>query len=525
MSIAPTEVREELDRILGNPLFKPKRNMCRLLEHLVTETLEGRSEDLKGYSIALDVFRQPSDYDSDRNPLVRVNAGRLRTLLRLYYLGDGKQDPIRIEVPTGTYVPTFSANLPDPAKTEPEPSHPGRSTPRNTIAVVPFRNLSGRSDLDFFGAAFAQDLSDALFRHEDYRVIAMNERGEDEAAICKRALERGIAFLVDGNVQAMGPQVRISVKVLDTDNEMTIWASPFSFNMEAEDAFEARERIIEKVAVHVLGEFGHINRALLSGLDSNHDEISTELSAMLQAFVSNPDLSPESLHEMQEKAEAFLELDPNSALLHALLADKLGANYVLDVPGSEGAFEKLGDHAERAYALDPDNQYVRSILAMKCFHYRERDRFFHLMETSVESAAPSLSRLAQFATCACFFGEWERGMQLLDRLMANSPRIPEYLHGLRSVYFYRRQDYELALEEANKDHTPGFFWAPLFRCVILSELGRLEDAMREYQNLFELRPDFESRGRFLISRIVIEEDLLERFLQAFERIGVHIERA
>lgn len=522
MSIVPSEIRAELDRILGNPLFKPKRNMCRLLEHLVTETLEGRAEDLKGYSIALDVFKQSGDYDSDRNPLVRVNAGRLRTLLRLYYLGDGKEDPIRIEVPKGTYVPSFSQNAERPS--EAASPAPRREIVRNTIAVAPFRNLSGRSELDFFGTGFAQDLSDALFRFEDYRVTGLSDRGDEESEICNRVRERGIAFLVDGNVQAMGSQVRVSVQIIDTEDESTLWADRVSLDLSAEDAFEKRVIIVDRLAGHIAGDHGHINRALLSGIADKLDGMSIEQLATLKNYIYNPDLAPEALYSMQETAESFLDKNPDSALFNAFVADKHGTKYLLDAPDAEDAFEKLGEHAERAYALDPDNAQARASLGLKCFVYRERERFFHLLAGSTEGAAPSIQRLGPFATYACCFGEWELGKELLDRILANNARVPEWLFATLALYQFQRGAYDLALKEANKIHTPNFFWAPLHRFVSLVQLERVDEAKHAYQDILSCRPDFESRGFYLITRFITEEELVERFLESFRRAGVDIAR-
>ena len=115
-------VREALERILASPGFEASARHRRLLEYLVEETLAGRADRLKGLTIAIDVFgRDAATYDREADPVVRIEAAKLRRRLKSYYLTAGQEDPIRIDIPKGTYVPTFeragrpSLDLPAPA--------------------------------------------------------------------------------------------------------------------------------------------------------------------------------------------------------------------------------------------------------------------------------------------------------------------------------------------------------------------------------------------------------------------------
>ena len=98
-------IREQLDRILKSGPFLQSQRRQRFLEFIVKETLAGRSERLKGYNIALEVFDRPETFDPVVDPIVRIEAGRLREKLRDYYEAEGQNDPIRIELPKGSYAP------------------------------------------------------------------------------------------------------------------------------------------------------------------------------------------------------------------------------------------------------------------------------------------------------------------------------------------------------------------------------------------------------------------------------------
>ena len=98
-------IREQLDRILNSGPFLQSRRRQRFLEYIVNETLAGRGERLKGYNVALEVFDRPETFDPNVDPIVRIEAARLRDKLREYYEADGQGDPIRIDLPKGTYTP------------------------------------------------------------------------------------------------------------------------------------------------------------------------------------------------------------------------------------------------------------------------------------------------------------------------------------------------------------------------------------------------------------------------------------
>ena len=101
-------VRAQLDLILASPEFLAPERGRRFLQYIVEETLEGRSEQLKAYTIAQAVFGRDASFDAQSDPVVRIEAGRIRRALERYYLVCGRNDPIRITVPKGGYAPHFS---------------------------------------------------------------------------------------------------------------------------------------------------------------------------------------------------------------------------------------------------------------------------------------------------------------------------------------------------------------------------------------------------------------------------------
>jgi hypothetical protein len=125
----PEAIRRQLDRILQNPDFKGSEKQRDFIAFVVNETLSGRASQIKGYTIAVTVYGRKEAFDPQTDPVVRLEAGRLRRKLEKYYSGAGKDDPVRIDILKGGYVPTFEEVTPRSSKAK---------TP--SIAILPLLN-------------------------------------------------------------------------------------------------------------------------------------------------------------------------------------------------------------------------------------------------------------------------------------------------------------------------------------------------------------------------------------------------
>ncbi|HSN54157.1 MAG TPA: hypothetical protein VLT32_05775, partial [Candidatus Sulfomarinibacteraceae bacterium] len=169
------EIRAQLGRILASPEFHATDKMRDFLRFVVEEKLAGRSHRLKGYTIAVDVFGRGEDFDAANDPIVRIQAGRLRRALERYYLVGGVSDPILIDIPKGRYIPRFTtrsaprhtdAAPPGRSKTAPEERAQGPS-----LAVLPFENLTEDPEQVALTNGLTEELITELTRFQDIAVI------------------------------------------------------------------------------------------------------------------------------------------------------------------------------------------------------------------------------------------------------------------------------------------------------------------------------------------------------------------
>src|SRR5947207_12573965 len=126
-------VREQLDRILASPTFQQSDRLKRFLTFIVLEVMAGHGDQLKEYVIGVQVFGKEESFDPRTDPIVRVQARRLRARLVRYYRDEGLNDDIVIDMPKGGYAPVFKRRSTGVATRR---SIGAALVSRNTIAVL-----------------------------------------------------------------------------------------------------------------------------------------------------------------------------------------------------------------------------------------------------------------------------------------------------------------------------------------------------------------------------------------------------
>ena len=140
-----SSIHTSLKIMLASPLFAGSPRQQRFLIYLVTNTLAGEADRLKGYTIALEVFDRKDDFDPSLDAIVRVEATRLRNKLREYYDTLGQSDAVRIDFPKGGYALLISLHT-APVQERRTSYNSALNTPRlvedrPSLAVLPFANI------------------------------------------------------------------------------------------------------------------------------------------------------------------------------------------------------------------------------------------------------------------------------------------------------------------------------------------------------------------------------------------------
>lgn len=521
--IVEKDILFHVNKICHTPDFKSKRILCRFLRFVVKEKLAGRGDQIKGYTIGIEVLKKDETFDPEQDSLVRIHAGRLRRSLKLYYMEEGKNDPIRIEIPKGSNQPNFILVDQKKLNVRPETNSTPEIPRESSIAVVPFQNLNGDPAKAYFAHGFSEELSIELTKYEDLKIINCWHRPESNISNFKNLYTiYGARFILDGGVQIILDKISILVKLLDAKSGRQIWADRYNRNLDINHLVEIEESIAEKIAKTVGSEIGIVTQQLSDEISRLKPAKLSVFDAILRFYYYDSILTLDLAIETFQYLQQALEDDPNSGIIQAMIASMLGTSYALDYPNSEGAYEKMDEFAEKAIAMDPNSQIVRIIYVSKCFMHNEKDRFMQELSHCLSLKMTSPFRQGILGFYLCLYGEWERGKSILDKAMNKSIGYPLFFHGATSLYFYRIDDFSSALDEAMKYDVPSLFWSFLQRIACLGQLNQKGKALNQIQYLTKLKPDFETKAKYLISRYIKEEDLVLKVMDGLRKAGMKV---
>ncbi|HSH19831.1 MAG TPA: hypothetical protein VLA03_05240 [Draconibacterium sp.] len=518
---------KEVEKICLCDEFKTKDLLCRFLSYIISEHLAGREQNLKGYNIGIDVFNRGEDFDPGQDALVRIHAGRLRRMLDLYYLKEGKNDEIRIEIPKGAYFPKITYKKERQISGVKDAGFVKHSQfPADAkIAVIPFKNLAGDTECNYFAYGISEELSVELTKYEELSVYNFNHRENSqwsETEFKNQIKKREIRFGIGGAVNKIGKQVKILAHLTDMMEDRQIWAESFIKELTLENMFEIQETLSKEIAIKIGSEYGVILQKL--AFDSRLTEFQSfdTYSAVLKFYYFQVHQTEESAIQAFTAINQALSHDPESGIAMALLAAMHGNLYTLDLPDAEKSYQLMGTLVEKASKLSPNSLIVKTAQAFKSFVYNEKERFLYLADKCLSISQNSSLRTGALAFYLSLYGEWEKGKELLDKLIHQNIGYPIYFHGSTMLYYYRKKEYNKALEEANKYILPSIFWAPMLRAAVMGQLNLKKEAQKNVDQLLKLKPDFEEKAVYLISIYVKEDELVNHILEGLRKAGMKV---
>ena len=509
--------------------MRTKKRLCQLLRYLVKESLAGRSDQLKGYTIGLEVFSRDKNFNPELDPIVRIQAGRLRRSLDNYYLNEGKNDSIRFSIPKGNYIPTF---LPQEASQFQSLEHKEKAEERGftssakpSIAVLPFTNLTGDPEREFFVQGFAEELSIELTRYDDFHVIGYRIPSGHKHDIYydkEKIKQLGAHFVIDGSVRKDEHQVKISIKLTDAYTEEHLWGEQFKRDLIPANLIVIQEEIARESVTTIASEYGIISQKLsIESRKKAPKELNT-YEAILKFYYYQTVLSSESFLNALTSLQLAVEREPGCVPALTMLADLYFNCYALDLPGIENPLEKGAELIKKAIAFDPRNQLTQVIYAYLHFLRGNKPSFLNAIENALKLNPNSNLRIGGIGFYLCLYGEWERGKSMLDTVIRLNPTFPNWYYGPLTCYYYRKKEYNLAYQESLKYDVVGLFWGPMLRVACLGQLGRKSDAEQNISALKAIKPDFEDKAHYLISRYVKEEKLVDHIVEGLKKAGLKI---
>ncbi len=472
--------QEQLARILRSETFQQADRLKRFLTFVVSEAVAGRQAELKEYVIGVQVFRKEEGFDPRTDPIVRVQARRLRAKLVRYYREEGRADPLIIDLPKGGYAPLFRPREVPVLLKRPVSA---LLVSRNTVVVERFADHSDTRTLEHYCDAVRDELVHHLAQLPGIRVLA--SRGTESRSELEEQV-RGAAVIVGGNVRLSGDRLRTTVHMVDAASNCYLWSEAIDSNRT--DTFDVQERVALAVIKKLepewrtgrgMGTFG----APVQNLAAQN--------LYLQGRYHLNQRTEEALRKAVDFFEKALAEGAEFALAHSGLADAYSLLSHYGVLGPADAWSKAASAAASAVMIDDRcaeaHTSLAHVKATQDLDWKGAEREF-LRAISLDPRYATAHHWYA-ASCLAPLGRLDEALDEMMAAQSLDPVSSIVARDLAVIHYYRR-DFDTALEQC--DHTielnPHFAPAYWTLGVIQEQRREYEEATAAFQRAVHLLP-------------------------------------
>jgi TolB-like protein len=522
-SPGPRLVRRQVERILASADFDASPRSKDFLRFIVEETLAGRGEEVTQTAIATRVFHRRDDFDATVDPIVRIQAGRLRRSLERYYLLAGKHDPVRIELPRGTYIPTFASNdeaepatttdTPAPAEARP---HPVVDEDWPSVVIRPFEPTQPGREHEARAARVTEQLLLELGRYRDVKTLLQTQLDQLEPA-----RRDAVRFALAGRLQLEDGDLRVTAQLVDRATGEQLWGDEYHTAAAPDRWSSSPDDIARVIAARVGAEEGVLVQLVATERRRRKTGPVTPYGAILLSYEFFLARNPESLRAAVEALQRTVKAEPDCGLAWTRLARLYLANDSFEVTSISTPLEEAITYAHRGVRVDPSSRRARCILGSALLVKGELEAARAEVEQSLVLSPDSLCYLEIIGFQLSLLGD-ERGPELIRTARQRNPHcLPQASFGLWFDHL-RRGEIEPAYQAAIEYRDPTFFWRALMRASCLGLLERTGEAAAEVGELLRRKPSFQKRGRVLIGNYVKLPDVFDRVVEGLARAGLKL---
>lgn len=570
-------IRDALERVLASPDFSASPRLAAFLRFVVESTLDGRAEEIKGYTIAVEALGRPTSFDPQADPIVRVEATRLRRALERYYTALGTDDAIVIDIPKGGYVPQF---LP---RVEPAPERPAEpeetALPANVVpALVRPRSSRRRIGVGLGlavvalsvigGAAFLatrQERQEAAVRASaadrvrlpvlEVRPLATAGTGTPDAADLRAIEERmrdAFARFDFVEVKAAGsgtPESALSdacggsqarsvfslsglaegradgtfslvARLTDRCSGSIVWSAALDGLARNAALVESERRIVRDIAAAIMESYGVIPvqaraQALAKAPNSG-------FGCIAGAFAVQRGEAGKRTANVKACLTELTTQNPDFALGHAVrAASQLYVTLHDDTPTpSNGEMEEILNGAERAAELAPASAYAARTLAMVQLFAGEPGDAVATAEKAIQLNPLDFDVAATAAIVFIGAGRVVEGEALLLHARREGAVRTALQDAFLALSAFLRDDLFAAQALVPQLTLHSAIENKLALALCLHTLGRVGDEREVVSALVHLMPDGAEGVRRLLQRLLPSEAQAQKALAALESAGL-----
>ncbi|MEZ5477378.1 MAG: hypothetical protein R3E95_07825 [Thiolinea sp.] len=505
------------------------------MSYIVNETLEGRGRYLKQYTIAVYGLGKPEDFSPGENPLVRVEAGRLRGLLENYYNDEGKGSSLRILLPKGSYQPEFAENVlaqgMERRKKDRRSSSVSKVYSDGIKILLGFKCYTPTPENSEIYYLIVRDFTLILNRFPFAKVLSASPNNSSSLAAHEYLTHIRTAYQADYllkmDVEELNQRLNLKCLLLHTVTEEVVWGESF----DIEDLRESRDlgTIYRKVANDLLAPdhgVAHQYRAqyLQGYTDREGNEHQFALLYLRNSYIG---FTQRELQVALLFCEHRLAQHPHDAIVIFVNLHLCMQEFLSGYPITENLPERFVSLVRMALRVEPENAETRLFHAFAA--YLQEDYALAASELEHALNLNNDSAFSQIFAGGLYYllGEFEAGDTCISMALGISSRHSDWYHVLGCLSAYRKGDHEQALQQAKQIYMN---WGSALRALLYRQLGRDELASREIHEMETEYYFLPRQGAWLTPDILERNPFVQDLLNDIEalvadRPAVEVEEA
>jgi len=563
------EVRAALDHMAASEAFRSSPQLISFLRYVVEATLRGEHDRIKGYTIAVEALGRTEDFNPQNDPIVRVEATRLRRAINRYYKNGGRNDPVQIDLPLGSYVPMFrrNANQPSPIVL-PRLEQPRDRRPLDRLAAS-WRSLAAGGTLVALGAGAYGGL-DYWFDFNSPNPIALIAAPQLQGTIASRTPAAPIIFIGAfqwGKNSTGGPQTaRLREKLRDAlarfDEVQVVSGAPaghvrgvsdaesvsryeLTATVEPEDTGVVRIRLTaaedgQVAYAHTFSRMSHVDEdAIVRNVSAalaqpygivqaherakgSHAGRETQYRCLIEAYDYWRSYDPQQHRRARDCLERTLEANPAFALGYAALAQIIleeHRNGATSRAGDAPALQRALAAARRAIELKPGSARAHQALAEVQFARGDYPLAIEAGERAVALNPYDPNILASYGGILVSLGDRERGARLIKDSASALVVRPVWHDFLLFLTAYLADDLEGATRYASLIVPDAYPLGLVARALVAAQRGDPDAARRALDRLVAMRPAWRKDCRAELAKLFPATAIVDRIERDVAQIG------
>jgi adenylate cyclase len=428
----------------------------------------------------------------------------------------GEHDLKNISDPVRVYrVQTASADAP---ATPDKPAVPADKQP--SIAVLPFDNMSGDPEQEYFADGITEDLITDLSKVSGLLVIARNSvftykgKAINVPEVCR---ELGVLWALEGSVRKAGNRVRITAQLIDGATGGHIWAD--RFDRELDDIFAVQDEVTGEIVAALKLKF-NASQERLAALRATSVPEAYDMFLRARELVGKS--SPQAMMEAQAIMLKVLEADPDYSTAMAGLSLTYVAQFINQWGDDyQGTFDHAIKWAEKAWAANEEDPMVLLARGILSIWQRRLDVARNAAERLIEIAPSSSEGLHLLGNIENFSGNPRRGIDLINETIRHDPHFPDLnLHVMGQCYFALKE-FETAADYFRQrvDKNANTDSSLVFLAGTCGQLGRFDEAREMWHRVFVVNPTFSLFERARLWPFV-KPDVIDFLYEGLDLAGI-----